>query len=402
MAPARPARRLAVVAGLTAAFALAVAGCAAATPAASPAHTELAGIPTAEVDGILQDTAAELHLPGAFLLLRTPDGEFTSAYGATVLDGDAAPTADTHVRIGSNTKTWTGTVILQLVGEGLLGLDDPVSAYRPDVPNGASITIRMLLNMRSGLYNYTEDLGIAEAMDADPQRAWDPEELVAVGLAGPPYFAPGEGYHYSNTNTVLLGLIAEQLTGTDLPTLFADRIFTPLGMRDSSYPAADDADLPEPLSHGYSFGTNVDTLDAPALDDAQLQEFFAGTLQPDDHTFDNPSWASAAGAGISTAHDLAIWAEALTDGALLDPELQAQRTAFEPTSASAAGAGYGLALADFAGYQGHTGELPGYNSFVARNPATGVTLVVWANLAPTGDGRDPATTIARRVVDSLG
>jgi len=82
------------------------------------------------------------------------------------------------MRIGSITKTFTGTVVLQLVDEGWLGLDDPISRHLTGVPNGDNITIRQLLNMTSGLYNYSEDLAFNESLDADPERVWTPEELL--------------------------------------------------------------------------------------------------------------------------------------------------------------------------------------------------------------------------------
>lgn len=81
-------------------------------------------------------------------------------------------------------------------------MDDPVSRHRPDVPNGDNITIDQLLTMRSGLYNYTETLDLNSAMDTDPQRVWQPDELLALAYRHPPYFAPGQGFHYSNTSTV--------------------------------------------------------------------------------------------------------------------------------------------------------------------------------------------------------
>jgi Beta-lactamase len=114
---------------------------------------------------------------------------------------------DDHTRIGSITKTMTGTVILRLVDEGKLGLDQPLSAFRPDIPHADAITIRQLLNMTSGLFNYSDDRALDQALDDHPQQPWTPEQLVQFGLRYPPYFAPGEGYHYSNTNYALLGLI---------------------------------------------------------------------------------------------------------------------------------------------------------------------------------------------------
>ncbi|MGZ4662194.1 MAG: serine hydrolase domain-containing protein, partial [Arthrobacter sp.] len=163
------------------------------------------------------------------MLLRTPAGELTFTYGVRTLGGTDPVTVADHVRIGSVTKTWTTTVILQLVQEGKLKLSEPVAKYRPDVPNGANITIEQLLNMRSGLYNYTEALDVNQALDTDPRKTWTTDELLAIAFKNPPYFAPGQGFHYSNTNTVLLGLIAEALEGKPLAASFRSRLFIPLG-----------------------------------------------------------------------------------------------------------------------------------------------------------------------------
>lgn len=157
------------------------------------------------------------------MLIRTAGNDHTSSFGSTVRGGDQAPTADTVFRIGSNTKTFTGTLILQLVDEGVLALDDPVSRYRTDVPRGEDITIEMLLKMRSGLANYTDDDAWAEAIMTSPKEAVDPEEMLAIAFKQDLLFEPGSKYQYSNTNTVLLGMIAEKLTGKDLTTLVSER-----------------------------------------------------------------------------------------------------------------------------------------------------------------------------------
>ncbi|GAA2248610.1 beta-lactamase family protein [Herbiconiux moechotypicola] len=408
--------------------ALLLAGCTVGTPTSSsavPTPSATAGGDAARVyqtlapldrDGLVslfESTAEDLGQAGAALLLRTPEGEVTATFGTTTRGGDTPVSIDDHIRVGSNTKTWTGTVILQLVGEGRIALDDPVSLYRPDVPNGENITIEQLLTMRSGLFNYTETYELNAAMDDEPERVWNPEELVAIGLSLPPYFAPGEGWHYSNTNTVLLGLIAEQLDGKPLPQIFENRLFGPLGLDETSLPALDDAQLPEPRSDGYYWWTNVGTMSNPALPADLFAAAEAGTLQPNDSTVDNPSWAWSAGAGISTATDLADWVEALggkpgTPVALLDPELQQARldsiaptTEASPDTAGAPAAGYGWGLARLGPFFGHTGELPGYNSFMGYDPVNDVTLVVWANVAPAADGRAPASTIALDLVDEV-
>jgi D-alanyl-D-alanine carboxypeptidase len=104
---------------------------------------------------------------------------------------DSPPSADTHFRIASNTKTMTSAVILQLAQEGRLELDDPVSAYVAGVPGGDDISIAELLEMRSGLYNYTNDPVLAETLDADPAKVWMPRELLDIAFAHPPNFPPG-------------------------------------------------------------------------------------------------------------------------------------------------------------------------------------------------------------------
>jgi CubicO group peptidase (beta-lactamase class C family) len=130
---------------------------------------------------MVDTTARELLIPGVVVLLHTPQGAFTVTYGTTLLGANSPPSADTHFRIASNTKTMTAAVIVLLAQEGKLSLDDPVSKYVPGVPNGDNITIIQLLEMRSGLYNYTNDPIISETIDRDPAKVWTPAELLALG-----------------------------------------------------------------------------------------------------------------------------------------------------------------------------------------------------------------------------
>jgi D-alanyl-D-alanine carboxypeptidase len=118
-------------------------------------QSALKQIDRAALKNIVDTTARELLIPGAVVLLRTAQGEFTVAYGTTLLGAKIVPSADTYFRIASNTKTMTAAVIMQLAQEGKLRVDDTVSKYVAGVPNGANITIAELLEMRSGLYNYT-------------------------------------------------------------------------------------------------------------------------------------------------------------------------------------------------------------------------------------------------------
>jgi D-alanyl-D-alanine carboxypeptidase len=369
-------------------------------PEAAP-NDALVALDAAAIDVVVDELATELHQTGMVVLIRTPDGDYLNTWGTDAVDSAEPSALDTKVRIGSNTKTWTGTAILQMVEEGKLSIDDAVSTYRPDVPNGDNITIGQLLDMRSGLYNYTETLELNTALDEAPERVWTPEELLALAFAQEPYFAPGEGWHYSNTNTILLGLIAEELDAKPIAQIFEDRFFTPLGMSGSSFPDDTDTSIPDPYADGYTFNGNVETMDGDEeLPADRVAAIAAGEVEPPNHTNDNPSWTWAAGQGISTANDLATWVEAMVKGDLLDPETQRLRMdsvlPTDPTNPNAAGYGYGLA--QMGPLFGHTGALPGYNSFMGYDPANDVTIVIWGNLSPTPLGAAPAARMAERLI----
>src|SRR6476661_255849 len=161
-------------------------------------------IDQAALQTMVDTTAKELLIPGAVVLLHTPQGEFTVTYGTTLLGADSPPSGDTHFRIASNTKTMTAAVVVLLAQEGKLSLNDPVSKYVPGVPNGDNITIAESLEMRSGLYNYTNDPIISATIDTDPAKVWTPAELLAIAFAHPPNFPPSAKYEYNNTNYALL------------------------------------------------------------------------------------------------------------------------------------------------------------------------------------------------------
>ena len=368
-------------------------------------HRTPGGSLSASLRPLVAARMAEMAVPGAIVLVETPEGTWTDAFGTRRIGVDDPVTVDDHVRVGSNTKTMTGTVLLQLVDAGLLGLDDPVSRYRPDVPDGDRITVAQLLEMRSGVPSYTLLESFNQVLDDDPGRAWDPEELVAIGLAEPASFAPGTAWEYSNTNTVLAGLIVEQLTGRPLGAAMRERIFEPLGMAETSLPAVDDAAIPEPHPHGYLFGTNVSTL-TPAgtvLPDDEQAAARSGALRPGDQTALNPSWGWAAGAAISTVRDLATYVHALVGGGLLSDQLQRRRldSIPPPDPDVPDSAAYGLALARFGPMLGHDGSLPGYQSFMGHDPDRGMTLITVATLQFGPAGEQPANELAKTILGEL-
>ncbi|MEU8007503.1 serine hydrolase domain-containing protein [Catellatospora sp. NPDC049111] len=358
----------------------------------------------AGLDAALQAVINDMRVPGAVVMITSPQrGNWTKAYGTQALGGSSPVTVDDSFRIGSNTKTMTGTVLLQLVQEGRIGLDDPVSRYQPEVPNGDAITIAQLLSMRSGLYNYTEDKQFSAKLDSDPGYVWKPAELLAIAFAQPPGFAPGAQWQYSNTNLILAGLIVEQLTGIPLQDSFQQRIFGPIGLRQTLLPAPAEAGIPAPHPQGYMFGTNLEILADPALPAAQQAAAASGALLPKDVTGNSPSWAWAAGAGISTAADLTRYATALVDGGLLDPKTQQARLAsVQPIQVpDGADIGYGLALARFGAMYGHDGQIPGYNSFMAHDPVRKDTVIVLTSLFAGANGEQPANQMASAIIGAL-
>jgi D-alanyl-D-alanine carboxypeptidase len=357
---------------------------------------------TSELTAAIEQRMAELIIPGAVVLIRSPKMAYARAFGTRQIGEDDLVTVDDHFRIGSNTKTMTGTVVLQLVDEGRLALTDPVAAFRDDVPNGNAITIAQILDMSSGLFNYSVLPELNQAMDDEPERVWEPEELLALGFAEEPYFAPGEGFHYSNTNTVLAGVIAEQITGQPLAKLFRERLFDPLALSRTSLPAIDDASIPEPHAHGYMYGTNMSTIQTTALSAEDQEAAAAGSLLPNDRTFDNPSWGWAAGAAISTAPDLATYVEALVGGTFLSGSLQEQRlNSLAPVTSGANSAQYGLALAQFGPMIGHDGSLPGFQSFMGHDPQERATLIVLTNLQSAPDSTMTANALAMAAMAAM-
>ncbi|WP_328616268.1 beta-lactamase family protein [Amycolatopsis sp. NBC_00355] len=352
-------------------------------PAPSPVSPVLPVPPVpafaADVQPKLTEAMARLQLPGAIVYVDLPGrGTWLAALGSATTDGRVPMSVDDHVRVGSVTKSLTAEVVLQLADQGKLGLDDPVAKYLPQVPGGDRITLRSLLAMTAGLYNFTEDDYFNRLQDVDPARAWSVDQALATAFAHPPYFAPGAGFHYSNTNYEVLGLVAEKVGGAPLNSLYRDLVFSRLGMTSSVLPAYDDGTIPQPHPRGYMYGTNLENNDAynAAIsgNKAAAQLSVPAGVAPKDVT-DLPVAGPASGGLISTVRDMAIWAKALGTGQLLKPATQTARTAFDPAGS------YGLGMEKaVGGLIGHNGAVPGFQTFVGYQPATGASVVVVANL----------------------
>lgn len=329
----------------------------------------------------------ELGVPGAIVgVWKQGYQPWKATFGVSDLASGTPIQLNDKMRIGSITKTFTGTVFLQLIDEGKVSLDDPVSKYLPAIPNGKNIKIRQIGNMTSGLFNYSLDDALGKKMSAYPDTPWTPQELVAVAFQHPPNFPPGQEASYSNTNTVLLGLIIEKITGNSLQNEIRKRITAPLGMQQTTF--ATDGKMPNPHSQGYLYGTFSD----PIVPKGR---------PPNNVTTDNPSWGWAAGAIISTLDDLHRYAKPLATGKLLSKKTQAERL----TWVDMKGIQYGFQIANFGGAIGHNGGIPGFQSFMGYLPEQDATVIVLTNLqytwSPEGEGPGPADALARVISTQL-
>jgi D-alanyl-D-alanine carboxypeptidase len=342
-----------------------------ASPQPTPAQQREAKI----ADGI-EKTMAEEGIPGAIVGVWQKGKEpFERGFGVADKKTGAPMSPDLFMRIGSETKTFTGTAVLQLVKEGKVGLDNPISDYLPGVPNGQNITVRELGEMRSGLLSYSANEQWALKLFANPHQQWDPEELLSYGFSEPPLFAPGTQFNYSNTNTILLGLLVEKISGETLESYVEKHLLKPLGMDNTRFPHA--AEFPSPHAQGYT----TQTLDGKETTSTDW----------------NPSWGWAAGAMISDLHDLRIWARSVATGTLLNPAVQAEREKFIPAE-DLEPAEYGFALFDVNGWIGHNGSLPGYQSLTVYSPKLKTTMVILLNSdIDPANGNELSTEVGKAI-----
>ena len=230
----------------------------------------------------------------------------------------------------------TSAVILQLAQEGKLRLGDRCRSTFPVCPNGDNITLAELLEMRSGLYDYTRPPRWRGSSTITRPRSGRPQELLAIAFARPPNFPPGTAYEYSNTNYVLLGLVVEKVDRRPLATAMQERLFRPLGMKNTMLPASTSNSIPEPYSHGYLYGSSsviTTGIPNPPYTPEIIAAVEAGKIQPNDYTDVNHSFATAAGGVISTADDLDTWIRALVGGRVLNAKYQRiWRDSLEPAS----------------------------------------------------------------------
>ncbi|MFF2960536.1 serine hydrolase domain-containing protein [Streptomyces sp. NPDC057963] len=285
------------------------------------------------------------QMPAALASVADREGRMRNyTAGVGDLKTGAKVPKDGQVRAGSNTKAFTAVVALQLVAEKKIALDAPVDTYLPGLLRGEGIdgrhiTVRQLLQHTSGLPDYVDQRAILD----DPQRYYEPRELLDGALAQKAHFSPGAKWEYSNTNYLVAGLIIQKVTGRPLGEEINRRIVDRIGLRHTYFPTPGDMAVREPHPKGY----HRDTADSPWREVTEL----------------DPSWGWAAGAVISTNSDLNRFYTALLDGKLLPPAQLTQMRTTVP--AGDLGFRYGLGLTSTplpcgGVYWGHGGTIPGY------------------------------------------
>ncbi|NJP96823.1 beta-lactamase family protein [Nonomuraea sp. FMUSA5-5] len=328
---------------------------------------------SAELEKIMQEMV-EAGIVGVTVRVRDERGEWTGSAGAAELGGVEAPPVDGHVRIGSNTKTFTATLVLQLVAEGRIELDAPVAGYLPELDLDGRITVRMLLQHTSGVFNFTgeyfEDGTFVPGIPATQAgREWverrfhtyTPHDLVRVALAQPARFEPGTDWSYSNTNYVLARLLIERVTGRTVAEEMHRLILAPLGLTGTVQPTTQTA-IPAPYAHAYY-----------RLEDQ--------TVDVSEH---NPSWISSGGDMISTTADLQTFLHALVTGRLLPAELLAEM--FTPEGKASYGLGVFVQPAPGGGTLiTHNGGMAGHAALMYATPDGGTVLTAALNYVDDSD-----------------
>lgn len=361
-APAARRARRSLRAAAAAALAAALGALALAAPApAAP----LSAADQAFVDAVVEDAVRANGVGGMSIWISGPAGDYARAYGDANGTTRTALTLGHHFRIASITKTFTATAVLKLIEQGELSFDDTLDEFVPDIPYGDQITVRHLLSMRAGLFNYQRDAGLLLHAVLTPWAAIEPEQLIDV-LRKPgnrPHFAPGTATEYSETAYVLLGKIIEEVTGEDVEDVIDAEVIQPLGLRSTIFPSAANTrpiyGLPSPYATGYARSVLI-----------------PNTIQ--DMTAFNPNLVWTAGAVISTIGDLATYVRELGTGSLLSSAMHDERQRFCPLPYSLGGPsefGYGLGLMSFGRWIGHNGSVAGFGSAAFYEPQTGAVIV---------------------------
>ncbi len=351
------------------------------------AQSDLAG----RLQAYLDSVQAAGAYPGLTVGVARADGT-TLALASGLSDREAGTPMRPRDRMmtGSVGKLFFAALALQLIDEGVFGLDDPVArhlgdlSWYPHLPNAGAITVRMLLNHTSGLVRYEFDDRFLRDLTADPYRVWRPEELLAYLFDTKASFPAGQGWTYADTNYIVLGILMERLTGRTVYEQVRTRFLDPLGLADTI--PSDRPVLPG-LVQGYAGANNPF-----GGRDAMITE---GRFAL------NPQFEWTGGGYITSSYDLARWARELFTGRVYGPQTLAR--ALEGVSAPGLGRGarYGLGvilwMTRLGPAWGHSGYFPGYLTEVRWYPDLGVAVAVQVNTSAARSPGSIADGVAARV-----
>jgi D-alanyl-D-alanine carboxypeptidase len=307
---------------------------------------------------------------------KTP---WVQAFGVRDMATGTPLSPDDHFPIASVTKSFTVHLVLQLADLGLLSLDDTIDQYVAGIPNGSQISLLQLAAMESGIKNYTAVAAFLAQFTQDVTASYTEQALVDFAVAESPVFVPGSAYDYSNTNTVLLGMVVREVTGLAFADALQLYLLSPLQLRDTSYPVQLGLPVPFPLPHDADQSSgNVSLL-----------------------PFIHPSSLAGAGAMVSTIRDLGTWCRVLGSGQLLRPSTRQLRL----MHARAATNGprydnYGVGIGMLGGWLGHTGSSIGFQAACFYDPVSGATIAALANATPSSSAH-PEDNIAEAVFIAL-
>ncbi|WP_099021384.1 serine hydrolase domain-containing protein [Mycolicibacterium palauense] len=358
-----------------------------------------------EVTDLVRATMTEQHLKAA-LVRVTIDGKevLTEAFGDSMTGVPA--TTDMHFRNGAVAISYVATLLLRLVDEGTVSLQDTLSTWLPDIPHSDRVTLGQLAQMTSGYADYV--LGNDEfnaALDRDPFRQWEPDELLGYAVSRPLLYEPGTNWNYSHTNYVLLGMALERATGQPMPQLLDEQVLGPLGLKDTANSFT--AQIPAPVLHAFTSERRA-ALHVPP--DVPFYE---------ESTFWNPSWTITHGAvQTTTISDLAAGAAGVGSGRLLSPESYAAMASTDlrgrthpqpgcPTCAAmSTGYTYGLGLVISGEWLLQNPQFFGYAAVGAYLPSRRIAIAVAVTFDrdafdDEGDYPNAADTLFRRIAAEL-
>ena len=281
-------------------------------PASAAPETAPADATAATLERVARQAMDTYHLK-ALIIRVTQDGRevYTDALGESMTGVPA--TTDMHFRNGAFAFTYIGQTFARLADEKKLSLDDPLSTWLPELPRSRQITVRQLLNMTSGYADYVYLPRVGRAVQRNPFRQWNSDQLIRLGVTAPMDFAPGTNWGYSHTNYVILGRVLEKITGKSTAEVLQDYVLGPMGLTGTSSNGNTPA-VPEPVLHTLT-SERRGYLEVP-----RRLPFY------EEATFWNPSWTTAPGAVMtSTIRDVTTSMEIVGSGSQVSPDMHQQQ-----------------------------------------------------------------------------